>query len=151
MSYHIATRPLSRLPLPFLAALVATALVGAAAQAQYAQTNLVSNIPGRAAFTDPDLQNPWGVSFGNTSPYWISDNGTGLSTLYNGLGVKSALVVTIPLPTGGPSAPTGQVFNNASAFQLSNGSNASFLFATEQGTIAGWNGAAGSTALTMID
>ena len=151
MSYHIATRPLSRLPLPLLAALAATALVGAAAQAQYAQTNLVSNIPGRAAFTDPDLQNPWGVSFGNTSPYWISDNGTGLSTLYNGLGVKSALVVSIPLPTGGLSAPTGQVFNNASAFQLSNGSNASFLFATEQGTIAGWNGAAGSTALTMID
>ncbi|HEX5971702.1 MAG TPA: TIGR03118 family protein, partial [Gemmatimonadaceae bacterium] len=149
MSYHIATRPLSRLPL--LAALAATALASSAAHAQYAQTNLTSNIPGRAANTDPDLQNPWGISFGNTSPYWISDNGTGLTTLYNGLGVKSALVVTIPLPSGGPSAPTGQVFNNAGAFQLSNGSNASFLFATEDGTIAGWNGAAGTTAITMVD
>ena len=152
MSYHIATRPLSRLTR--LAALVAAplaTLIATSAHAQYAQTNLVSNIPGLAAFTDPDLQNPWGMSFSNTSPYWISDNGTGLSTLYNGLGVKSALVVSIPLPTGGPSAPTGQVFNSAGAFALGNGSNASFIFATEQGTIAGWNGAAGTTAITMID
>ena len=147
MSYHIATRPLSRL----LAALAGAALVSASAEAQYVQTNLVSNIPGLAATTDPDLQNPWGMSFSNTSPFWVSDNGTGLSTLYNGNGVKQGLVVTIPLPTGGPSAPTGQVFNNAAAFQLSNGSNATFMFATEQGTIAGWNGAAGTTALTVVD
>jgi uncharacterized protein (TIGR03118 family) len=149
MSYHIATRPFSRLTL--LAALAVASLTTTTAHAQYAQTNLVSNIPGLAAFTDPDLQNPWGISFSNTSPFWISDNGTGLSTLYNGNGVKSALVVSIPLPAGGLSAPTGQVFNSAGAFQLSNGSNASFLFATENGTIAGWNGAAGNTALTMID
>ena len=147
MKYHIATRPLSRL----ISALVGTLLAGATVQAQYVQTNLVSNIPGLAAHTDADLQNPWGMSFGNASPFWVSDNGTGLSTLYNGLGVKQALVVSIPLPTGAPSAPTGQVFNNAGAFQLSNGSNATFLFATEQGTIAGWNGAAGTTALTMKD
>lgn len=147
MTYHTATRPLARL---FLA-LAVTTVPATTAHAQYVQTNLVSNIPGLAAFTDPDLQNPWGMSFGNTSPFWISDNGTGLSTLYNGLGVKSALVVSIPLPTGAPSAPTGQVFNSAAAFQLSNGSNATFLFATEDGTIAGWNGAAGTTALTMID
>ena len=148
MKYHIATRPLSRLP---VLALAVTTFTTATAHAQYAQTNLVSNIPGLAAFTDPDLQNPWGMSFSNGSPFWISDNGTGLSTLYNGLGVKSPLVVTIPLPTGGQSAPTGQVFNNAAAFQLSNGSNAAFLFATEDGTIAGWNGAAGTTAITMVD
>lgn len=147
MKYHIATRPLSRL-LPAIAGL---ALVAAPAHAQYAQTNLVSNIPGLAAHTDPDLQNPWGMSFSNGSPFWISDNGTGLSTLYNGLGVKSPLVVSIPLPTGAPSAPTGQVFNSAGAFNLSNGSNAAFLFATEDGTIAGWNGGAGTTAVTMVD
>jgi len=147
MSYHVATRPAARL----LALLAVTAFAIPSAHAQYAQTNLVSNIPGLAAFTDPDLQNPWGMSFGNTSPYWISDNGTGLSTLYNGLGVKSALVVSIPLPSGGLSAPTGQVFNSAGAFQLSNGSNAAFIFATENGTIAGWNGAAGTTAITMVD
>jgi uncharacterized protein (TIGR03118 family) len=147
MSYFIATRPVPR----FIALLAVTALAIPSAHAQYVQTNLTSNIPGRAANTDPDLRNPWGISFGNASPYWISDNATGLTTLYNGLGVKSALVVSIPLPSGGLSAPTGQVFNNASAFQLSNGSNASFLFATENGTIAGWNGAAGSTAITMID
>ena len=135
MKYHIATRPRSRLPA--LAALAGAVLAGAPAHAQYAQTNLVSNIPGLAAFTDPDLQNPWGMSFSNASPFWVSDNGTGLSTLYNGLGVKSGLVVSIPLPTGGPSAPTGQVFNNTGSFQLSNGGNASFLFATEDGTIAG--------------
>jgi uncharacterized protein (TIGR03118 family) len=147
MSYFIATRPVPR----FNALLAVTALAIPSAHAQYVQTNLTSNIPGRAANTDPDLRNPWGISFGNASPYWISDNATGLTTLYNGLGVKSALVVSIPLPSGGLSAPTGQVFNNASAFQLSNGSNASFLFATENGTIAGWNGAAGTTAITMID
>lgn len=146
MTYHIATRPLSRL----FPALVATVLATTTANAQYVQTNLVSNIPGRAAHTDPDLQNPWGMSFGPTSPFWISDNGTGLSTLYNGLGVKSGLIVSIPLPNGAPSAPTGQVFNNTGTFKLSNGSNASFLFATEQGTVAGWNGAAGTTALTSI-
>jgi len=149
MKYHIATRPLSRLPA--LAALAGAVLAGAPAHAQYAQTNLVSNIPGLAAFTDPDLQNPWGMSFSNASPFWVSDNGTGLSTLYNGLGVKQALVVHIPLPTGAPSAPTGQVFNSAGAFSLGNGSNATFLFATEDGTIAGWNGAAGTTALTMVN
>jgi len=145
MTYHIATRRLSRL----LLALAGVATLATPASAQYVQTNLVSNISGLAIHTDPQLQNPWGISFGAASPFWVSDNGTGVSTLYNGLGVKQGLVVSIPLPSGAPSAPTGQVFNNAGSFQLSNGSNASFLFATEQGTIAGWNGAAGTTALTQ--
>jgi len=138
MTYHIATRPLSRL----LPALAGIAIIAAPASAQYVQTNLVSNIPGLAAHTDPQLQNPWGLSFGATSPFWISDNGTGVSTLYNGLGVKQGLVVTIP---GG--VPTGQVFNSASSFRLSNGANASFIFAGEDGTISAWNGAAGTNAL----
>jgi len=143
MSYHIATRPLSRLRLA-LAVPAALVTLGAPARAQYVQTNLTSDIPGRAANTDPQLQNPWGISFGAASPFWVSDNGTGVSTLYNGLGVKQGLVVTIP---GG--VPTGQVFNNASAFPVGGG-NASFIFATENGTIAAWRGALGSTASTVF-
>src|SRR5213595_3122758 len=64
----------------------------------YVQTNLVSDIPGLAANTDPNLVNPWGIAFGPTSPFWISDNHTGLSTLYTGSGEIVPLVVTIPPP-----------------------------------------------------
>src|SRR5580698_4353999 len=72
------------------------------------QSNLVSDQPGVAEFTDPNLVNAWGVSFSPTSPYWIADNGTGLSTLYQGNGAIQALVVTVPPPGSqpGPSAPT---------------------------------------------
>jgi uncharacterized protein (TIGR03118 family) len=98
----------------------------------FTQTNLVSDLPGLAKTTDPDLVNPWGVSFSPTSPFWVSDNGTGLATLYNGAGDKLGLVVTVPPPGG--AAPTGQVFNgNPANF---NGSH--FIFATEGGTIASW-------------
>jgi uncharacterized protein (TIGR03118 family) len=128
------------------------ALVSTAAAAQYVQTNLVSDIPGLAANTDPQLKNPWGTSFSATSPFWISDAGTGVSTLYNGFGVKQGLVVTIPGPGGGvPGVPTGQVFNNASAFGLGNGANATFIFASATGTISGWNAAAGTTAITQVN
>jgi hypothetical protein len=76
--------------------LVVAAMILMAASAQrarpdgfsnnFTQTNLVSNIPGLAVTTDPDLVNPWGVSFSPASPFWVSDNGTGLATLYNGAG-----------------------------------------------------------------
>ena len=111
----------------------------------YAQTNLVSDIPGVAAVTDPNLVNPWGVSSSATSPFWVSDNGNGLSTLYNTAGTPQSLVVTIPNPAGGASSPTGQVFNGSGQF---NGDN--FIFATENGTIAGWRGALGATAETLF-
>ena len=104
----------------------------------FTQTNLVSDIPGMAKTTDPDLVNPWGVSFSDASPFWVSDNGTGLVTLYNGAGVKQGLVVTVPPP--GDAAPTGQVFNGNPA----NFSGSHFIFATEGGTIASWTG--GTTA-----
>lgn len=112
----------------------------------YSQTNLVSNIPGMAAHTDPNLVNPWGISESSASPFWISDNGMGLATLYNSAGTPQTLVVTIPNPGGGPSAPTGQVFNGTGQF---NGDN--FLFATENGTIAGWRGALGTNAETLFN
>jgi hypothetical protein len=62
----------------------------------YSQVNLVSNTSGVAPVTDPTLVNPWGLSRSSSSPWWVSDNGTGLSTLYNGAGTKQGLIVTIP-------------------------------------------------------
>ena len=114
---------------------------------EFVQTNLVSDIPGVAKFTDPDLIDAWGVSYTPTSPFWISDNGTGLSTLYNGAGVKQGLVVTIAPPAGqpGPAAPDGQVANaggTGSAFDVTQGGktgSSRFIFTTEDGTISGWS------------
>jgi uncharacterized protein (TIGR03118 family) len=129
----------------FGAALLTTALTlaaslpASAAQGFYAQTNLVSDIPGLASSTDPDLVNPWGLARSATSPWWVSDNGTGRSTLYTGSGSKVPRTVTIP-PAG--SAPTGVVFNGGSGFVVSNGTASGpsrFIFATENGTIAGWS------------
>src|SRR6266568_7592645 len=75
---------------------LSTALSGQQVQ-HYKQTNLVSDTPGVAAVTDPNLVNPWGLSRSSGSPWWVSDNGTGLSTLYNGTtGKPASLVVTIP-------------------------------------------------------
>ena len=118
----------------------------------YQQTNLVSDLHGVAKNTDPNLVNPWGIAFSSTSPVWIADNGTGVSTLYNGQGRKfpigSPLVVAVPPPAGGTSAaPTGIVFNpnistDTDGFVVSaNGTSGPgvFLFDTEDGTISGWN------------
>jgi uncharacterized protein (TIGR03118 family) len=116
----------------------------------YVQTNLVSDGFVPAQYTDPNLVNPWGISFSATSPFWVSDNGTGVITLYNGAGSPQALVVTIPRPGGtGTATPTGQVFN---AFSAISGFNQNlFIFATEDGTIAGWRGALGATAELLVD
>lgn len=121
----------------------------------YVQTNLVSDVQGVAPITDPNLKNPWGIAAGSTSPFWVADNKTGVSTLYNGSGTPQPLVVTIPPPTGGmsPSAPTGIVFNDntqANAFLVNGpGTRAIFMFATEDGTIAAWN--AGTNAVVKVD
>src|SRR6267154_372507 len=119
-------------------------IMGAACFGQhYTQTNLVSNVSGVAPVTDPQLINPWGISRGSASPWWISDNATGLSTLYNGAGAKQALIVTIPpadpnkTPTG---TPTGTISNSSQTdFLLAPGKPALFLFCTIDGTLAGWN------------
>jgi uncharacterized protein (TIGR03118 family) len=116
MTHHL------RSALAGLFALVA--LAPAAAMAGYVQTDLVTSA------TDPDLINPWGISFSATSPFWVSDNGTGKATLYNSTGVKQGLIVTMPT---GSDGITGQVFNGGTNF---NGDR--FLFASEGGTIAGW-------------
>lgn len=120
---------------------------GAAAFAQhYTQTNLVANTSGVAPVTDPSLVNPWGMSRGSGSPWWISDNATGLSTLYNGAGAKQGLVVKIPPanPKTPSGSPTGTIFNGSTTdFLLAPGDPADFLFSTIDGTIAGWNSAVG--------
>jgi uncharacterized protein (TIGR03118 family) len=115
----------------------------------FTQTNLVSDVPGLAANTDPNLKNPWGVAFSATSPFWTSDQGTGLSTLYNAAGTPQGLVVAIPGSATPPSGPTGMVFNNLAGLFPVNGTAATFIFDTLNGTIAGWNGSAGTTAVQM--
>jgi uncharacterized protein (TIGR03118 family) len=111
----------------------------------YNQTNLVSNIAGVAPVTDPQLINPWGLSRNSGSPWWVSDQATGFSTLYDGTGAKQSLIVTIPpadatnrnTPTG---TPTGTIANGSQTdFLLAPGAPAIFLFSTIDGTIAGWN------------
>ena len=111
------------------------------ARAGYVVTNLVSDIPGLAANTDPNLVNPWGITASPTSPFWISNNGSGVSTLYTNSGGAVPLVVTVPAAPGGtpPGSPTGIVFNGGSGFDVAGGAPARFIFATEDGTIAGWN------------
>jgi uncharacterized protein (TIGR03118 family) len=117
------------------------------------QTNLVSDLPGVAQNLDPHLVNPWGISESSGSPFWISDNNAGVSTLYNSAGTPQSLVVSIPTPgdpLGASGAPTGTVFNidlAGGGFKVSgvnkSGAPASapavFLFATEDGTLVGWN------------
>src|SRR5436190_1154719 len=123
---------------------------GGIATRSYVQTNLVSDIPGLAAHTDPNLKNPWGTSVGPGSPIWVSDNHAGVTTLYDGAGNPQPRVVAVPAPAsagnGAFGAPTGQAFNTfdpaSPDFVISkNGVSgpAFFLFATEDGTIAGWN------------
>jgi uncharacterized protein (TIGR03118 family) len=126
---------------------------GPLASAQhYTEVNLVANTSGVAPVTDPKLVNPWGLSRTSSSPWWISDNGTGLSTLYNGAGTINPLVVTIPkanpnsktFPNG---TPTGTIANaSPTDFLLAPGAPADFLFSTIDGTISGWNPTIGVAA-----
>jgi len=116
----------------------------------FQQVNLVSDQKDVAALTDPDLVNPWGMSHGPNTPVWVSNNGSDNTTLYRtdtpGSPVtKQGLVVSIP---GG--APTGQVFNDTTAFTVpGTGAKALFIFAGEDGVLSAWNGAAGTTAVPV--
>jgi uncharacterized protein (TIGR03118 family) len=128
------------------AALAAVAPLSAAKPTQFTVNPLVSDQPGVAPVTDPDLVNAWGLTSSATSPWWVSDNGTDKSTLYRGSdGAKQALVVSVP---GGP---TGTVFNPTSGFALPTGGKALFLFDGEDGIIRGWNGAQGTTSIVVKD
>jgi len=129
---------LRRMNLLTVALGLALTLVGSAAMAQYQLTNLVSNQSGQARHTDPLLVNGWGLVYAPGSPFWVSDNGTGWSTLYAANGLKQGLQVVVPSANGkGPGSPTGIVFNGSSDFQVQ-GKGAFFLFATLDGTISAW-------------
>jgi uncharacterized protein (TIGR03118 family) len=126
----------------------------------YVVTSLVSDISGAAATQDPVLQNAWGVAFSPSgSPFWINDNATGCSTLYDGAGAITALQVKIPLPGNvvppgachhvdpnnppapTPAAPTGIIWNPSANFLVPGTKiQAAFIFATEDGTISAWGG-----------
>jgi len=143
---------------------VLACLLPTATRAQYLRTDLTSNQPGVAPNTSPHLINGWGLVQNGTSPFWISDNGTGLSTLYNGLGVlfpspTTPLVVEIPpappaITSTTPGTPTGVVGNislgTTNEFTVSNTTTgahapAIFIFATLDGLIVGWNPNVGGT------
>lgn len=120
---------------------------------QYQLTNLVSNLPGNAAVTDPNLVNPWGLARSSSSPWWVADNGTGLSTLYGGQGNIVPLVVTIPPSDPNASSigtPTGAVFNGSKEFLIAPGKPAIFLFVSEDGAISGWNPGVNSTQAQLV-
>jgi uncharacterized protein (TIGR03118 family) len=122
---------------------------------EYTRTDLVSSIPGDGTNPlnghDAQLVNSWGMARSTGSTFWISDNGTGVATLYNGVGNKQALVVTIPAAGGAnlPSTPTGIVANGTVDFALPGSTAAKFIFVTEQGVIAAWNG--GNAAVVIQD
>jgi uncharacterized protein (TIGR03118 family) len=149
----LAIRPRSRLGIVLagMSALV-LALAGPAAAHGggkganvFKKRNLVSDIDGIARITDPNLVNPWGLSFGPATPAWVADNGSDVSTLYSG-GVRKSIPVTLPLVVGIPGgAPTGTVFNATGGFEV-NGAPAHFIFDSEAGTITAWN--AGTQAVT---
>jgi uncharacterized protein (TIGR03118 family) len=136
----------SALTLGLVAALAALAPIAPAAAAQpgnaYHQTNLVSDLPGMAQLTDPDLVNPWGLAFSPTSPAWVADNGTDRATLYRGF-VNGSPITKVPLVVSIPGgAPTGQVFNPTSGFVVHSGDSsgpAVFIFDSEAGLVTGWN------------
>lgn len=129
-----------------IVAIVAVLGLNREAAAQfYEQRNLVSDGTVPAQLIDPDLKNAWGLAASATSPWWVADNGTDLSTLYNGnTGAKQGLVVQVS------GAPTGLVFNSTTGFPV-NGSPARFIFSGEDGGIRAWNPSVGTVAALMID
>jgi len=128
------------------AAVVAVSPLTAAERNSYTVTPLVSDQPGVAAQTDPNLVNAWGLTSGPTTPWWVSDNGTQKSTLYRGSdGAPQALIVAV---AGGP---TGTVFNTTAGFALPTGGNALFIFDSEDGKVRAWNRAQGTTAIPVAD
>jgi len=116
----------------------------------YRQTNLVSDQPGKAAATDPNLVNAWGMSHGPNTPVWVSDNGADVTTLYR-TDVPGKPITTVPLVVATPGgAPTGQVFNDTSGFIVpGTNSPALFIFAGEHGDLSAWNQAVPSITMAV--
>jgi uncharacterized protein (TIGR03118 family) len=144
-----------KIALPLLAAAILTAVPARADT--YSNTNFQSDIPGVAQHVDPNLVNPWGMSVSTSGTIWVSDNGTGVSTLYHQDGTAVSLVVTIPTSkqNRGTGNPTGQVHNDTLFFQVTkNGTSAPaiFIFVSEDGSISGWNPTLDATnAIIAVD
>ena len=136
----------------FLGLVCASALPLSSALAQtnsYKQTNLVSDTSGMASNTDPKLLNPWGIAFIPGNPFWISDNNSGFTTLYDQTGaLNGSFTVAPPHGSSNPATPTGIVAPPNGAVFSVGGQTATFIFDTEDGTISGWTGGA-STILTV--
>jgi len=127
-----------------------TSFISASAQADsYSWENLQSDISGVAEHVDTNLVNPWGMAASSGGTIWVSDNGTGVSTLYNQAGVANSLVVSVPgKDNHKPGNPTGVVFNSTAFFKVTKDGNSQpsrFLFVNEDGTISGWNPALDGT------
>lgn len=120
------------------------------ASAQYQLTNLVSNQTGVATFTDPLLVNGWGLAYSPTGPFWLSDEGSGWSTLYTGAGTPQTLQVIVPPASGtGNGSPTGIVYNGSQQFLVDNWVSV-FIFATLDGTISGWSPISPSASIIAV-
>jgi uncharacterized protein (TIGR03118 family) len=138
----ITTNPYTKTALLLLAAAMFTA--PKAFGDTYSWTNFQSDIAGVAQHVDPNLVNPWGMAASPSGTIWVSDNGTGVSTLYHQDGTAASLVVTIPTAARnrGTGNPTGVVFNNTPFFQVTKNGNSApafFIFVGEDGSISGWN------------
>ncbi len=128
----------------------------------FKQTNLVSDLANQGAvIVDPDLQNAWGLAMSATSPIWVSDNASGVATLYSipaggATATKLGLTVTVPggrTSSGDGPSPTGQVFNGGTGFVVTSATGsgpARFIFDSESGQITGWNPAAGATVAQLV-
>jgi uncharacterized protein (TIGR03118 family) len=126
-------------------------LSGAAFAQGYTVSALVSNVSGKAKHTDPLLTNPWGLAYQPGQPFWVSDNLSGWSTLYNGQGVPQSLQVIVPPASGnGSGTPTGIAYNGTQGEFVIDGWTSVFLFATLDGTIQGWSTFDPSTTLIAV-
>jgi uncharacterized protein (TIGR03118 family) len=114
-------------------------LLSSSAIAQYQPVYLVSDLAGKAKHTDPLLKNPWGLAYGPSATFWVSDEASGWSTLYDGQGNPQSLQVIVPPATGsGSGTPTGIVYNGSQEFRIDDWTSL-FLFATLDGTVSGWS------------
>jgi len=132
----------TKIALLFLGAAIFT--VASARADTYSWTNFQSDIAGVAQHTDANLVNPWGMAVSPGGTIWVSDNGTGVSTLYNQDGTARSLVVEIPTAARnrGVGNPTGVVFNGTGFFTVTKNGNSApavFIFVSEDGSISGWN------------
>jgi uncharacterized protein (TIGR03118 family) len=138
---------MQRLSTRVLPALLTLVLASSAAVAQYQSTNLDSDLAGKAKHQDTLLKNGWGLAYAPGGAFWVSDEASGWSTLYDGKGNIQSLKVVVPPATGsGAGSPTGMVYNGAQEFKIDNWVSA-FLFCTLDGTIQGWSDFDPSTTL----